>query len=117
MVTTAAELLARYANGERNFTNIDLSGEKFHVANLSDIILINAILWQTDFRNSNLMNAKFGGDNTTLRDTNFEDTNLFGAVFKGVNIFSTKLRGARFRGDELDDEQTRYAKNQGAIGL
>ena len=46
---TAAELLAKYAAGERNFNKVDLSGENLSNTDLRGIKLRSATLIGTDF--------------------------------------------------------------------
>jgi isoamylase len=90
----AAEVVARYAAGERNFRGMslqraalawaDLSGANFAEADLSDADLSQADLQQTNFRQANLSGVNFQGANlqgadlrgADLRDATWQQANL-----------------------------------------
>jgi len=58
---TAKELQRSYRNGERNFANVDLSGESLRGMNLKGIDLSGADLSKTDIRGTNFINANLHG--------------------------------------------------------
>jgi uncharacterized protein YjbI with pentapeptide repeats len=62
---TAKELQRRYRDGDRNFANVDLSGESLRGMNLKDIDLSGADLSKTDIRGTRFVNAILQG--TVLR--------------------------------------------------
>ena len=104
------EILKRYADGEREFLYVDLSGGdlssvdfgerslrgviynkkiKFSNANLSSANLRNAFMQFVNLNNANLNNA------------NLERTLLKGANLKGANLCSTNLAGADLTNADL----------------
>jgi uncharacterized protein YjbI with pentapeptide repeats len=58
---TAKELQRRYRAGERNFANVDLSGESLRGLNLKGIDLSGADLSRTDIRGTNFSEANLVG--------------------------------------------------------
>ena len=110
-----AEILKRYADGEREFLYVDLSGAdlssvdfgerslrgviynkkiKFSNANLSSANLRNAFMQFVNLNNANLNNAN-------LERTLLEGANLKGANLKGANLCSTNLAGADLTNADL----------------
>jgi uncharacterized protein YjbI with pentapeptide repeats len=84
-------LSQRYAQGERNFSRLDLRG-----SDLSNLYLVGA-----NFSASDLTGAKI--DNTDLSDCNFTNTILSQASLKkcicrGVTFLRTNLRNANLEG-------------------
>ncbi|MCM1982099.1 pentapeptide repeat-containing protein [Lyngbya confervoides] len=73
----AAEVLNRYAEGERNFQGANLCGQSFCDKDLSG----------ADFTNADLRGVNFS--NSTLKESDFSGANL-----KGVNFTHANLRGA-----------------------
>jgi uncharacterized protein YjbI with pentapeptide repeats len=71
----ADDLLRRYAAGERDFTEADLSWEDLSGANLSQIILGNANLNETNLSKTNLSNADLMG--ADLRKELFDSEHFF----------------------------------------
>ena len=109
------EILKRYADGEREFLYVDLSGAdlssvdfgerslrgviynkkiKFSNANLSSANLRNAFMQFVNLNNANLNNAN-------LERTLLEGANLKGANLKGANLCSTNLAGADLTNADL----------------
>jgi len=58
---TAAELLDKYANGERDFSGANLSGVDLYNANLIGANLSGANLSGADLYNANLIGANLSG--------------------------------------------------------
>ena len=58
---TAADVLRRYAAGERNFRAANLSGLRFRGANFSGADFSGAVLRSTDFRDARLERTNFSG--------------------------------------------------------
>ncbi len=57
----AAEVLRRYAAGERNFQRVNLRGESFKGADLSGADFSEADIRSTNFKNANLQGVNFTG--------------------------------------------------------
>lgn len=96
----ADELLRRYAAGERDFTEADLSWEDLSGANLSQIILWNANLNETNLSKTNLSNANLMG--ADLRKANLKGADLSGALLSQANLEEANLRGANIIGADLE---------------
>lgn len=125
-MTDAAELLQRFALGERNFQNIDLNnanlegiylqktnliGANLQQANLTNANLDYTKLVVADLSNSNLSSislkkAKLMGailKNADLTDANLQDADLTNADLTNANLTNTNLIGVNFTGANLQD--------------
>ncbi|HEY9743939.1 MAG TPA: pentapeptide repeat-containing protein [Coleofasciculaceae cyanobacterium] len=96
----ADDLLRRYAAGERDFMEADLSWEDLSGANLSQIILGNANLNETNLSKTNLSNANLMG--ADLRKANLKEAYLSGALLSQANLEEADLRGANISGADLE---------------
>jgi uncharacterized protein YjbI with pentapeptide repeats len=89
--SSLAELLRRYANGERKFPGVDLSGEDF-----SGVTLDGA-----DFEpHSWFFDAKFDG--ASLRTTSFRECNVKCASFVGADLTGANFELAAIESIDLD---------------
>lgn len=132
------EFIARYKQGERNFTGVDLSGAILTGINLQDINLTganltganlswsffnhaqlaNACLRQADLRhvtfaNANLSQAILGGVNLTkadLRFANLQNSDLNWAVLEQADLTSADLQGAKL--DQSNLEQAKLIQTK-----
>ncbi len=91
-VSSAKDLLARYAAGERIF--------RF------------AHLYRADLVGANLNSANLGGAN--LGGANLRGANLRGANLRGANLYGANLRGADLYGANLGYADLGYANLYGA---
>ncbi|WP_017300536.1 pentapeptide repeat-containing protein [Nodosilinea nodulosa] len=73
---TAKELQRRYRTGERNFANVDISGESLRGMGLKGIDLSGADLSRTD-----------------IRGTNFSEANLVGTQFVEAKAGTQRRHG------------------------
>jgi len=124
-ITEAAELLQRFALGERNFQNIDLKNanlEKIYLqkanliganlqqanlkfAHLDRVKLVVADLTNSDLRGISLKKAKLMGailKNANLTDANLQDADLTNADLTNANLTNTNLTGANLTGAILN---------------
>ncbi len=83
---SAAELLERYAAGERYFVGAKLNGGMLHGANLS-----GADLSYAEFKGAGLQGADF--DHAVLRDADMEGVDCVLAKFRYTDFSRTKLSG------------------------
>ncbi|MEM7580476.1 MAG: pentapeptide repeat-containing protein [Cyanobacteria bacterium P01_A01_bin.80] len=97
------ELQERYADGERDFANIDLYG-----ANLVDIVLTGANLAGATLFSVNLEGAD-------LRDVNLENANLQQANLTAVDLTGANLTGAILRRANLTDASLDKAICEGTV--
>lgn len=91
-ITSAGEFLARYAAGERNFQNIDLSGVELSYFDLKGCNFIGANLQGANLSYSCLESAKLVIAN--LEGANLTKANLRKANLVGANLKNTYLEGA-----------------------
>lgn len=106
---TAADLLAIYGKGKRDFTNYDLSllnlaksdlsGANFHEANLNKVNLQGASLLNTDFGRANLNQASL--KNAKLARAYLNHADLGGADLRGADLSYAHLSHANLRGANL----------------
>jgi isoamylase len=92
MMMDAAEVVARYAAGERDFRGVSLHQAALAWANLS-----GADFAEADLREADLSQAD-------LRHTNFRRANL-----RGVNLQGANLQGANLLGADLQDAALQQA--------
>jgi 2-iminobutanoate/2-iminopropanoate deaminase len=123
----ADELLAKYAEGERNFSSAKLSGINLKGADLREINLTTADLTtanltSANFYNANLSKASLKGANLTqaylveadLSYANLEGTNLAQIHLQGANLHLTRLYKVDLSGLNLANTDLSQAYLQGA---
>jgi hypothetical protein len=96
---TVSQVLKQYAEGNRNFQNLDLSE-----ADLQGVNLTLADFQLAQFTWANLSNASLGHVNLTgakLRHTNLTNANLQGANLQGSDFQGANLQGANLSWAEL----------------
>ena len=84
---SAAELLRRYADGERDFHGIDLTGEDLDCADLREIDLSNSDLTRTSLAEANLAEAN-------LNDADMESTRLARSILRRATLRRADLSNA-----------------------
>lgn len=98
MSNATAELLARYASGERSFQETDV--ESPDVLELDDAVLADADFSRSfllgSFRRANLRGASFRDANVKTCDFSYAD--LSGADFRGAALDATSFNGAILTG-------------------
>ena len=88
----AEELIERYKNGQRDFRQANLMGEKLLWVTLND----------ADFRGANLQEVNFEG--AKLYRVNFsEDTSLAFADLSRAELIDADLRGCNLKGANLSE--------------
>ena len=112
----ALELLKKWANGERDFhqanlseanlSNANLSGANFVYADLSDSVLRGATLngaklGRAYLNNANLVRANLS--NTNLDDAHLRYANLRDANLNGANLYNADLSYADLSGADLSN--------------
>lgn len=109
---TAAQVIAEYAQGRRDFTWIELPEEdSFKNATLVGIIFDHSWLPGVDFRNSDLGGASVryahvklcNFDGANLLNADFRRSGIDGATFRQTRIAGAKFAGATVYGAELKD--------------
>lgn len=107
----SAELLERYQQGERNFSNLNLSRFMLYEADLRGSNFSGANLCYANLSGADLGNADLSGANlseSNLCGTNLENANCQGADLRNAELTSeyhginTNYSYADFRGDGLD---------------
>jgi serine/threonine protein kinase, bacterial len=124
----ANTLLKSYAKGQRNFTDVELSGLNLPKAVLPKSVWDNADISGSNLQNANLAGGKFAKTNfaeTTLRGADLSQSqfananlqaadlrgaNLSGCQFSGTNLKGANLCGANLKGAKLPDDQLSMAK-------
>ena len=91
---SAAQLLAAYARGERDFSLADLRGANLYGANL-----YGANLYGANLHGANLYGADLHGAN--LHGANLHRADLYGANLRGADLYGADLRGADLYGANL----------------
>jgi len=81
---TATEILAKYKQGERNFSGLDLAGADFSFADLSNVNFSGSNLKNADFSFANLEGDNFTG--ADLTNANLESANLNNAELTNANL-------------------------------
>jgi len=99
--------LERYRQGERNFTNIDLSGVNLKGANLRDINLTNANLTGANLSWASLNQAKFTGAN--LHQADLRSALLSNADFNRAILSRAKLNKVDLRLATLQEADLNWA--------
>jgi hypothetical protein len=111
----STELLERYAAGERNFEEANLSGANLSGANLAKTNLFGANLAKTNLSGANLAEADLA--KTNLSGANLAKTNLFGANLAEADLAKTNLSGANLAKTNLFGANLAEADLSGVIGL
>lgn len=126
-VSSAKELLKRYAAGQRNFdcavlrganicgadlTNAYLSDADLHGAILSNARLVNAILVHADLGDVDFRHADLSG--AILSDADLSDANLSGANLRDTNFGGASLHNANLSGTNLSGARLSKADLSGA---
>jgi uncharacterized protein YjbI with pentapeptide repeats len=94
------ELLERYADGQRDFSNCILSGVcEISGANLQGAIFVNSDFSEQDWSRTNLSGANLSG--AGLEQTLFNGANLSGANLNGAFLNQSEFIGADLTGAYL----------------
>ncbi|WP_160147353.1 pentapeptide repeat-containing protein [Methylopila sp. Yamaguchi] len=113
MSDTTAELLARYARGERSFQETDT--EDPEVLGLDEAILAGADFSRSflvgSFRRADLRGASFHKANVKTCDFSYADLShadfrgaaIDATIFQGANLFGARFAGASSQGHEMAD--------------
>ena len=108
-IDAVAQILVRYAAGERSFAGLDLDDKTYNFdglnlegANFSTSFIVGT------FRGANLTRANFS--NTNVKTCDFRGANLRGATFEGAAIDA-----AEFEGADLDGALFAGATEQGYV--
>jgi uncharacterized protein YjbI with pentapeptide repeats len=109
---TAAEILRRYAEGERDFSHCDIrDGESFRGASLPGANFSSAYVSDADFEGADLRGADFSGANVKtsvfrgadLTDVSFADAAICSADFSNSILDRTLFVGAAWYGYRLKE--------------
>ncbi|GHT87536.1 hypothetical protein AGMMS49543_23850 [Betaproteobacteria bacterium] len=106
-VQTAAEIVARYADGARSFTALDLDDREYDFSGcmLDDVDFSESFIFasfrgaslaRARFRNANVKTCDFTGAN--LESAEFEGAAIDAAVFDGANLTGASFVGASEQG-------------------
>lgn len=96
-----AELLTRYALGERYFAGIELPDRtNLQYADLSGAIFDGAMLSDIDFQFANLTGVSFR--NASVKCSDFRSANLCGVSFEGAGVEAVLLTGANLVDIRID---------------
>jgi uncharacterized protein YjbI with pentapeptide repeats len=97
---SAAELLRRYAAGERQFPHADLpEGSSLRGANLAGVAFAQAWLSGVDFTGADLRRVRFADCNVKCSD--FGGADLRGASFPGTHVEAADFAGANLEGADF----------------
>ena len=100
--TTAAEIIARYQNGERLFDGVELpDGDSFAGVTLAAATFRNAWLFGADFTGADLRGAIF--ENANVKCVDFSSADLRHAQFRSVVLCGSKFSGARIAESRVFD--------------
>ncbi len=103
-LATIDEIVQRYAQGERNFSYIDVDdGADFSNLKLSGAIFDHSFISLANFKGAELKQVSFR--NTNVKCNDFSNADLEGADFQGAPVEATcfagaNLKDARFTGAE-----------------
>jgi uncharacterized protein YjbI with pentapeptide repeats len=97
-----AELLRRYASGQRHFANLDIfdDGSNALVGAHLDAIELSDCFVVASFRGASLKSAKI---HANVKTCDFTDADLSGANFRGSALCSTIFTGAKMDGADFTD--------------
>jgi len=105
--TTSAEILERYAKGERNFEGVVITAGNFSNVDLKGIIFRNAILMNGNFRNTDLSDTDF--TNAKLERCDFHN-----AILRNSKFFRSDLGWANLKACIMDNTNFRESNLQWA---
>ena len=115
MTNKTADLLARYASGERSFQETDI--EDPDVLALDDAVLEGADFSRSflvaSFQRANLRGAKFRDANVKtcdfscadLTNADFRGAALDATIFEGATLVGARFAGAHVQGYEMADDE------------
>ena len=115
-ITEAAELLQRFALGEKNFQNINLRQVNLERIYLQKVNLIGANLQQANLKFANLDYAKLivaDLSNSDLTGISLKKAKLMGAILKGANLTNANLQDADLTNADLTDANLTNANLSG----
>src|SRR5262245_48864064 len=96
-----AELLTRYALGERYFADTELPEQtNLRSVDLSGAIFDGAMLSDIDFQFANLAGVSFR--NASVKCSDFRSANLCGASFEGAAVEAVLFAGANLADIRID---------------
>lgn len=101
----AAQLIAAYAQGERDFQNLDLTGIDCQAQELNQANFQGSNLRQANFRLTDLQGANF--QNANLQGANLSMADIHSCNFCGADLTQANLSGADRRNARYDD-QTKF---------
>lgn len=93
---SASEVLALYAQGQRNFQNLELNA-----VNWAGVNLKGADFSYADFSEANLVGANLRG--ADLSYARFQDANLQDADLRGSSLVGADFRNANLQGTNLQE--------------
>jgi Pentapeptide repeats (8 copies) len=110
-IKAVADFLARYAAGEREFANINLSEANLSGVNLTLADLHNAEFVWTNFKEASLYHVNLSGaklryadlSGAKLRSSNLQGTDFLNANLSGADLSWSNLNGANLTGADLTD--------------
>ncbi|MCP4603809.1 MAG: pentapeptide repeat-containing protein [Proteobacteria bacterium] len=105
-LTSADELLARCANGERDFEETELTHADLRNADLYNINLRKSVLQKADLEKAFLSGSILTEVN--LVGANIANANLSGADLRRADLRESRLGGADFEGADLSGADLRY---------
>ncbi len=91
---TPEALLKAYSTGNRDFRNVDLSGQKLDGEVLSRVDFSNANLTEANFVRANLYGAN-------LQKADLTQAQLYGAILKNANLTQAKLQQANLQSTDF----------------
>jgi uncharacterized protein YjbI with pentapeptide repeats len=111
------DFLSRYAAGERDFSNIDLSETDLSGVNLTLANLHNAKLTWANLKGANLYHIDLGQaklrhanlSGSMLRSSNLQGTDFLNANLSGADLSWSNLNGANLTGADLTDANLKNA--------
>ncbi len=105
-IKNAAELLEKYAAGERTFTGAELGAVDLRAANLRGVDLSYADLSAANLSQTNLRGADLSYAN--LSEANLQSSDLRGASLIGTDLRAALLETADLKEADYDPVTTRF---------
>lgn len=110
-IKAVTDFLARYAAGEREFANINLSEANLSGVNLTLADLHNSEFVWTNFKEASLYHVNLSGaklrhanlSGAKLRSSNLQGTDFLNANLSGADLSWSNLNGANLTGADLTD--------------
>lgn len=107
----AAEVLRRYAAGERQFKQSDLDDQTFEGATLAGAVFDESWMHSSNFRGCDLRGASFRMCNVKCADfrgadlsgASFREAAVEAAMFEDARLEGTSFEGASFYGHTIHD--------------